>query len=129
MSDEVKLPENLSVYLRAGEYVDNQQIAKLDLIFQRGIDQQAESAAKIAALEQQLAAMTADRNLWQEQHSGDCPNLARVAELERRCLIAEEAIGDACKWLDMAGTEHIVLQNTEHRLICDGKLPQIEVKP
>lgn len=44
---------------------------------------------RIDVLKQQLRAMTADRNLWQDEHNGDCPNLAaltaanaRIAELE-----------------------------------------------
>lgn len=86
----------------------------------------AESAAKIAALEQQLAAMTADRNLWQDQHNGDCPNLARVTELERRCLIAERVIDEAEL---KVGPVWMAFVLAERQLIAEGKLPQIEVKP
>lgn len=31
---------------------------------------------RIDVLKQQLRAMTADRNLWQDEHNGDCPNVA-----------------------------------------------------
>ena len=95
MSDEVKLPENLSVYLRSGEYLDNQQIAKLNLIFQQGIEQQAESAAKIA-------------------------------ELERRCLIAERAVHNAR--LGGWPAHAVVFKQAEIELIAESKIPQMEVK-
>jgi hypothetical protein len=33
-------------------------------------------------LKEQLAAMTEDRDLWKDEHNEDCPNAAKVAELE-----------------------------------------------
>lgn len=46
------------------------------------IDYVIESAAEIEALKAQLSAMTEDRNLWRDAHNEDCPNAARIAELE-----------------------------------------------
>ncbi len=39
-------------------------------------------AKRIAELDSQLRAMTADRDLWKDDHEGDCPHVARIAELE-----------------------------------------------
>ncbi len=39
-------------------------------------------ATRIAELDSQLRAMTADRDLWKDDHEGDCPHVARIAELE-----------------------------------------------
>jgi hypothetical protein len=44
--------------------------------------QRDEGRTLIDELEQKLAEMTKDRDLWADEHSGDCPNVARVAELE-----------------------------------------------
>ena len=46
------------------------------------IKRASEAEQQVAALEAQLAAMTVDRNLWQESHDEDCPNKARVEALE-----------------------------------------------
>jgi hypothetical protein len=32
-------------------------------------------------LKAELTAMTADRNLWQDEHNGDCPNIAELTRL------------------------------------------------
>ena len=40
--------------------------------------------AAVAELQDELAAMTEDRDLWQGDHNEDCPNEAKVAELKER---------------------------------------------
>lgn len=80
---------------------------------------------RISVLIAQLAAMTADRNLWQDTHNDDCPNKARADALEaenkqlREVLtIMHEAMDDkkagawikARKWLDERNIYHGDLQ-------------------
>jgi len=41
-----------------------------------------EAQSRISQLEERLAAMTEDRNLWKDEHLGDCPAESRLKELE-----------------------------------------------
>lgn len=40
-----------------------------------------------------LAAMTEDRNLWQGEHNEDCPNLASLAEAQKRITELTKELG------------------------------------
>lgn len=47
------------------------------------LDRANEAEAKVAELEQKLAAMTEDRDLWQSDHDDDCPYKDQVENLKQ----------------------------------------------
>lgn len=97
------------------------EFSRLISDLRKDIPRVTESAAKIAALENQLSESKAEH--------GKTLLLLNIAAyetipaLERRCLIVEQAVVGFTRspksWLDAA----------EEFLIAEGKLPQIEVKP
>lgn len=51
-----------------------------------------EVIAEVDRLKLDLKAMTEDRNLWQDEHNGDCPNLAELAQLKQQSVDLKEAL-------------------------------------
>jgi len=52
---------------------------------------------ELQEVRQQLKAMTIDRNLWQDAHNEDCPNIAALEAAERREKVAMRALENIAK--------------------------------
>jgi len=61
------------------------------------IERVSKAEARVRELEQKLAEMTRDRDLWRDEHNGDCPNKAMVETLEQQLKEARDALTESRK--------------------------------
>jgi hypothetical protein len=94
------------------------------------IAQQAASAAKIAELEKQLADAKAEHG--KTLLLLNTAAFETIPELERRCLILEDAHARAIGFVPahLTFNEYVkeLRDMSERKLVAEGKIPQIEVK-